>query len=1654
MPCKDFGSGSDEPREREVPLGLLRDKDIGTCFADNTIKTAKYNACTFLPKNLFEQLQRLANVYFLVISLLMLTAQLSGWFATPLSAWSTLGTLLLMMGATAVMAAVDDYQRHRDDARTNGQAAIIVRRGGLLERVEWRSVFVGDICVTCSDEEFPADLVPLACSSSEVTCYVSTANLDGETNLKIREVPSDMQLALCEGDDPVLEQAVLGLDQVSCVVVAEAPQESIHDFTGTIRLEGGHDVPLGAEHLLLRGTTLRNTAWCLGLVVYTGKDTRMVMNSRATPRKLSNIEHVINMTMIVVVTAQAALSLTSDVLYCALLPNYKELWYLFPNGFVSPIVWPNWIGYWFTFFILYSNFLPISLYATMEVVNVFQAYFLKNDVHMYDPEQDCPALVRSSNLCQELGQVSHIFSDKTGTLTQNVMELKHISIAGKIYGHTGGGRGFEGGEELRKDRGNEEQAKAIDAFMEVLAVSHTVMVSQDEAGGRKYEAESPDEGTLVETAADLGWVFLGRTGQKATVQVGSGEDAAVRTYTVLALNAFNSTRKRASVVVRTPSMEHWLLMKGADNVMLERASAAHGELEEQLSAFSGDGLRTLVLGRRRLDEAELASWHSCYERANATLQGRAEALSAAAEQIERHIEIVGATAIEDKLQVNVAETIVRIRLAGVKLWVLTGDKLETARNIGFSTRVLSFDMDILVLDVSSPNGLEDTLCRLTVQAKASSEAHVTVAMLVTGKSIEYVSDLMLTTQFLEVGMLCSVVIACRVSPLQKAQMVRLVRQNVRPSPVTLAIGDGANDVPMIQEAQVGVGISGKEGRQAVNSSDFAIAQFCFLQRLLLIHGRWNYHRICKFILYTFWKNTVLVLVMFYYTFFSGISGTSIFESTVWMSYNFLLSLPIICVGVFDRDLTAEQALEYPELYGTGRLGISLNIKKMTTTLLSALVHSLVISLVMMLAVNGLALRQAAGYYSFGTAVFSGLVISCNYRVALLTTTWNRLVVLAWCSTFVFYLAFVFVFGSMSSAVPYFYMVHERFLQQALFWVCMVSLPLLALMLDVVKAYVLKEFFPDQEDLILEVANEAHYQLPKLARKLKAWRQSLTNHTIATAKVPFTIIKSSFDFCHPEWSQPRYFIPPRDANGTDAAQDGDVNTVSAAPSWPVSSHISDSAHATSNTTSRNEASFSDAHAAEQLEPVVTSASRTPAPPEQSKGWWLRRMSWCGGCDGFVMGFRDPCPGRAASADHPIVPEWSPNPQHVSTSLAIEALIEASTVRPAGLKAPALELAVVGQQADIKTSPADARTDRKQPPSGEALPIESPITRKQSHYPVDSPFAQQRLPSYQFVLTWRVVFCAVLLAGLFLTALGLWVYILAEKSGLIAIQYGGKDASSSLRASPQEFFYRTCAPGPNGTTNSCTFDLRVPADMDSPIDVIYQITPFYQNYISYYDSVVWNELLGSYGTSSERSTSCPDGTLTDRAGNKVFPCGLQATSVFNDTLSIDGYVIDSSGIAWSSDVGRFTNPPGYPDIAGTSWLHDRYPSLIGKTEGVANQHFIVWMRPSGLPHVINPYGVLSGPPLRKGQKLTVRINASFPADAMDSSRVFSLITTNVLGGRNHFLSFTLLTAGVWNMVVAMLVLGVRLRCPRSLGKPRRFGGNGSDSDTEECINDDRD
>ncbi|KAK5000308.1 phospholipid transporting ATPase, partial [Cryomyces antarcticus] len=323
-----------------------------------------------------------------------------------------------------------------------------------------------------------------------------------------------------------------------------------------------------------------------------------------------------------------------------------------------------------------------------------------------------------------------------------------------------------------------------------------------------------------------------------------------------------------------PDGKIMLFCKGADSIIysrlrrgeqpeLRRATAEHLEL------FAREGLRTLCIAQRELAEEEYQLWNKQHDIAASSVQDRDEKLEKISDAIERELTLLGGTAIEDRLQDGVPDAIALLASAGIKLWVLTGDKVETAINIGFSCNLLSTEMDLIVfkVDEDKPERAGAELDRLLAtfnktgsdeELKAAKKNHEppapTHALVIDGDSLKHVLDDELRQKFLLLCKECKSVLCCRVSPSQKAAVVQMVKNGL--DVITLSIGDGANDVAMIQEAHVGVGIAGEEGRQAVMSSDYAIGQFRFLTRLVLVHGRWSYRRLAETIANFFYKNIV------------------------------------------------------------------------------------------------------------------------------------------------------------------------------------------------------------------------------------------------------------------------------------------------------------------------------------------------------------------------------------------------------------------------------------------------------------------------------------------------------------------------------------------------------------------------------------------------------------------------------------------------------------------------------------------------------------------------------------------------------------------------------------------------------------------------------
>ena len=510
---------------------------------------------------------------------------------------------------------------------------------------------------------------------------------------------------------------------------------------------------------------------------------------------------------------------------------------------------------------------------------------------------------------------------------------------------------------LDKDLQNQdsEQSRILHGFFAVLGLCHTVLAAEPEPGVIEYKAQSPDEAALVQSAADVGFIFRGRDHNIVKMSTPFSEEPDE--YELLHVLEFNSARKRMSVILRKLDDDGrlFLLCKGADNVIFERLSkdgsqkGLREKTDADLQFFASEGLRTLCLAYRVLDPKEYDLWAKEYHQASVSLDLREQRIDECSEKIERNLVLLGATAIEDKLQDGVPEAISDLKRAGIKVWVATGDKLETAVAIGYTTQLLTNDTNLIIVREGNHaihEQLRDSLegffgdnavSRVSSRVEPPQLQRVNTgvqslvgrdngtrpggfSLVIDGGALTHAFEDKATTDLLlALSTRCNTVICCRVSPLQKAQIVHLIKDNL--GVMCLAIGDGANDVSMIQAADVGVGISGEEGLQAVNSSDYAIAQFRFLKRLLFVHGHWSYYRNSSMILNFFYKNIIGTGVLFWFMIYCGWSTTYVFAYVYLLFWNVFWTLcPVIAIGLFDRNIDAESLMALPELYRFGREG--------------------------------------------------------------------------------------------------------------------------------------------------------------------------------------------------------------------------------------------------------------------------------------------------------------------------------------------------------------------------------------------------------------------------------------------------------------------------------------------------------------------------------------------------------------------------------------------------------------------------------------------------------------------------------------------------------------------------------------------------------------
>lgn len=1347
-------------RDRHGNYQLI-DERKGSPYLNNTITSSKYTVFSFLPRQLLAQFSKLANCYFFIVAIMQLVPS-----------WSTTGTtttiipLAIFMSISIAREGWDDIRRHRLDKLENDHRTSIVSEGtndasikpykdtmaarasrsmsanrddapsfsdesdhdsltvntfmnedlmadeGLfVKSTRWRDIKVGQIVKLSCNEWVPADIVLLTSNNPLGETFVETMALDGETNLKSRMPSTELHN---------LANNAKSLYGLQATVRSEDPNLDLYNFEGSLDLTDSvtHEskkFPLGPDSVIYRGSIIRNTKSCLGLVIFTGEETKIRMNAIKRPRiKAPKIQKTINhivLFMVLVVVCLSAFSMMGERL---LYHDYRlKNWYIYQEdaGVAATLM-----GY----IIMLNTLIPLSLYVTTEIIKVMQLILLQWDIDMYDPDSNTPAEARTATILEELGQVSYIFSDKTGTLTDNMMLFRKFSIGGAAWVHdvnerlqreaeskddsdsdSAGrdetddtlfrppkalsklrstsprqseeimGRGsvtFAGcpsmasltKANMKKPRALPTRKSSTDStkshgstsmklkssvdliqyiqtrpqtlyarkakmFLLSMALCHTCLPkkvdedseqtssepeyeSNDDDSAIEYQASSPDELALVQAASDMGFVLFSRKRDKVTLKLypnGFDEDPVYEEYEILDVIDFSSSRKRMSVIVRFPDRRIHVLCKGADNVIMERLKAKHiaETKKEQLSKtiserkqmeadlvlsnrsmdagsvvagrasgmsnsrvsgmsfappsafvgsgpklsissltdndnenrdvqqvleqsrrsitmqqrqkfkesnyipsdkllvneefviertlqhvdeFSSDGLRTLLYAYKTVTEADFESWEAKYSAAKMAVKDRSKKVEEAGGEIEESgFSLLGCTAIEDKLQAGVPETIEKLRRAGLKMWMLTGDKRETAINIGYSCKLIKDYSKVVVLSIeqNSISELSSLMNAAEIELDEGNVAHCVVVIDgVTLTAIE--EDVTIMSVFVSLGVKADSVICCRASPSQKASLVGRVR-NLKKGEVTLAIGDGANDIAMIQNADVGVGITGKEGLQAARVSDYSIARFKFLQKLLFVHGRYNYVRTSKFVLCTFYKELMFYLTQFLYQRYTLYTGSSLYEPWSLSMYNTLFtSLTVMFVGMFDMDLRPATLIAVPELYAIGREGKAFSLKVFLQWICLSASQSVTLFFTM-IYIYGFNATMDNTTYPLGNVIYTAIVFLVSTKCCLIEThNISKVPAIAWFVSVSAWLVWLLLLVGLNQnrLQKIFYVKYgllDHFGRDSTFWASILALIFVGLFMDVIYHFLHGWLHPTDTDIFQQLE-----QLPEVREKLE------------------------------------------------------------------------------------------------------------------------------------------------------------------------------------------------------------------------------------------------------------------------------------------------------------------------------------------------------------------------------------------------------------------------------------------------------------------------------------------------------------------------------------------------------------------------------------------
>lgn len=938
-------------------------------YPTNAISNAKYNPITFIPIILYEQFKFFFNLYFLLVALSQIVPQLRIGYLS-----SYIVPLAFVLTVTMMKEAGDDISRRRRDIEQNNELYEVLNRNNLADDIKLipsKNLKVGDLVRINKGTRIPADLILLQSNDHTGEAFIKTDQLDGETDWKLR-IASNVTQNMNDINE-IVNNILLIINQ---------PTKSIHHFNGKLIYHpngfGNNEesLPLSIDQTMWANTVLASGS-IVGMVIYTGIETRQLMNTTKTGVKTGLLELEINK--------------LSKILCIAV--------FLLSVGLVAAKGWPlpkDWYIDILRYLILFSTIIPVSLRVNLDLAKSVYASQIHKDREISN------TIVRTSTIPEDLGRIEYLLSDKTGTLTQNDMELKKIHLGSVSYAGdtldmvseyiTSNIKNLSTHNPISNNLKKRDLSNKVYELVLTLALCHNVTPTfEDGSDEVSYQAASPDEIAIVKFTESVGLKLIQRDRRFISIQ--HLRLNQIFKFEILYNFPFNSDTKRMGILVKDLNKDELsFLQKGADSVMMTIVNA-NDWLEEETSNMAREGLRTLVIGKKKISNKLLIDFEKHYKEANLAMYDRDLLMQKViGNYLEKNLELLGLTGVEDKLQKNVKSSIELLRNAGIKIWMLTGDKVETAKCVSISCKLITRGQ--YIHQITKVNHADLALNHLEML-----KINLNSVLLIDGESLltymKYYQE-----EFFRLAIQLPTVIACRCSPQQKADIAQIIKDITGKR--ICCIGDGGNDVSMIQVADVGVGIVGKEGKQASLAADFSIDQFYYLSKLLLWHGRNSYKRSAKLGQFIMHRGLIISVCQAVYSISSDFEPLALYQGFLMVGYATIYTMMPVFSLTLDCDVNENLTKLYPELYKELTLGKSLSYKSFIVWCIISFFQGCVIQLFSQyfktLDTN---LFNAMVSLSFTVLVFNELIMVC-----LQINQWTKVMMLTVIVTFGIYVCSV------------------------------------------------------------------------------------------------------------------------------------------------------------------------------------------------------------------------------------------------------------------------------------------------------------------------------------------------------------------------------------------------------------------------------------------------------------------------------------------------------------------------------------------------------------------------------------------------------------------------------------------------------------------------